>query len=252
MQPPEAGRAVIQFRHCGRDVYCFRVPDLCPMCRQPVSFRKLDEAPVSIATPLIQGHQEQCVFLLRPTRGTFLRDYDGNADLHVGITNTRGIVYNYNEQGVHRDEVGWEQSISIPLLQPNMFGLMDQWDKYLEEFSATDAWSPNSGLSWLKNSLPGGQPAGDGASHHQPVYSSDIVHHQHHTGNLFCTTWHGITCQKSCCFGLSFKNLEYFSATMKLLSLIFILNCIDDIFISQSFLDILPLPPIALTLTLKK
>uniref|UniRef100_A0A4X2L4V6 MKRN2 opposite strand n=2 Tax=Vombatus ursinus TaxID=29139 RepID=A0A4X2L4V6_VOMUR len=143
MQPPEAGRAVIQFRHCGRDVYCFRVPDLCPMCRQPVSFRKLDEAPVSIATPLIQGHQEQCVFLLRPTRGTFLRDYDGNADLHVGITNTRGIVYNYNEQGVHRDEVGWEQSISIPLLQPNMFGLMDQWDKYLEEFSATDAWSPN-------------------------------------------------------------------------------------------------------------
>ncbi|XP_044512789.1 MKRN2 opposite strand protein isoform X2 [Gracilinanus agilis] len=120
MQPPEAGRPVVQFRHCGKEVFGFRVPELCPVCRRPLSFGKLDEAPVSIATPLSSGHRERCAFLLRPTRGTFL-----------------------SSSGIHRDEAGWEQSISIPLLQPNMFGLMDQWDKYLEEFSATDAWSPN-------------------------------------------------------------------------------------------------------------
>lgn len=53
-----------------------------------------------------------------------------------------GIVYNYTMYGVQRDEAGWEQSVSIPLLQPGMFGLMDQWDKYLEDFSSTGAWLP--------------------------------------------------------------------------------------------------------------
>ncbi|XP_044772308.1 MKRN2 opposite strand protein [Neomonachus schauinslandi] len=53
-----------------------------------------------------------------------------------------GVVYNYTTHGVQRDEAGWEQSVSIPLLQPGMFGLMDQWDKYLDDFSATGAWLP--------------------------------------------------------------------------------------------------------------
>ncbi|XP_015415867.1 PREDICTED: MKRN2 opposite strand protein isoform X2 [Myotis davidii] len=71
------------------------------------------------------------------------RDYDGRSDLHVGITNTNGVVYNYTMHGVQRDEAGWEQSVSVPLLQPGMFGLMDQWDKYLEDFSTTEAWLPH-------------------------------------------------------------------------------------------------------------
>lgn len=54
-----------------------------------------------------------------------------------------GIVYNYTMHGVQRDEAGWEQSVSIPLLQPSMFGLMDQWDKYLEDFSTSGAWLPH-------------------------------------------------------------------------------------------------------------
>lgn len=54
-----------------------------------------------------------------------------------------GVVYNYTVHGVQRDEVGWEQSVSVPLLQPGLFGLLDQWDKYLEDFSATGAWLPH-------------------------------------------------------------------------------------------------------------
>lgn len=54
-----------------------------------------------------------------------------------------GVVYNYTVHGVQRDEAGWEQSVSIPLLQPGMFALMDQWDKYLEDFSTTGAWLPH-------------------------------------------------------------------------------------------------------------
>ncbi|MGH0154499.1 UNVERIFIED_CONTAM: hypothetical protein FKN15_027618 [Acipenser sinensis] len=53
-----------------------------------------------------------------------------------------GVVYNYNEAGVCRDEHGWEQSVSIPLVQPDMYSLINQWDRYLEQFSSTDMWDP--------------------------------------------------------------------------------------------------------------
>ncbi|VTJ63724.1 Hypothetical predicted protein [Marmota monax] len=54
-----------------------------------------------------------------------------------------GVVYNYNQRGVRRDQAGWEQSLSVPLVQPNMFGLRDQWNRYLEDFSAMGAWLPH-------------------------------------------------------------------------------------------------------------
>ncbi|KAM5231826.1 MKRN2 opposite strand protein [Hipposideros larvatus] len=143
MQCAEVGKPLIKFNHCRKYIYSFSVPRCCPLCRQDVGLMKLEEAPVSISNPFTNGHQEKCAFLLRPTQGTFLRDYDGRSDLHVGITNTNGVVYNYTMHGVQRDEAGWEQSISIPLLQPGMFGLMDQWDKYLEDFSTTGVWLPH-------------------------------------------------------------------------------------------------------------
>ncbi|XP_032064720.1 MKRN2 opposite strand protein isoform X2 [Thamnophis elegans] len=71
------------------------------------------------------------------------RDYDGDSDLHVGITNTNGLVYNYNETGITIAEYGWEQCVSIPLVQPDMYGLLNQWDTYLGQFSATDIWLPH-------------------------------------------------------------------------------------------------------------
>ncbi|XP_009957140.1 PREDICTED: MKRN2 opposite strand protein [Leptosomus discolor] len=71
------------------------------------------------------------------------RGYDGKSDLHVGITNSNGVVYHYNEEGIHRAERGWEQCISIPLVQPDMFGLLQQWDQLLKEFSVGEAWLPH-------------------------------------------------------------------------------------------------------------
>ncbi|NXQ56495.1 MKROS protein, partial [Anthoscopus minutus] len=70
-------------------------------------------------------------------------DYDGHCDLHVGITNSKGVVYNYDQEGVHRAGSGWEQCISIPLVQPDMWELLQQWDNLLEEFSLEEAWLPH-------------------------------------------------------------------------------------------------------------
>ncbi|XP_059800068.1 MKRN2 opposite strand protein-like isoform X3 [Hypanus sabinus] len=71
------------------------------------------------------------------------REYDGQADLHVGISNTQGVVYNYIKTGVQRDGCGWEECISVPLVQSDTYNLINQWDLYLEQFSNADIWIPN-------------------------------------------------------------------------------------------------------------
>lgn len=73
MQCAEAGKPLIKFNHCRKCIYSFSVPRCCPLCRQDVGSRRLEEAPVSISNPFANGHQEKCSFLLRPTQGTFLR-----------------------------------------------------------------------------------------------------------------------------------------------------------------------------------
>lgn len=143
MHCAEVGKPLIKFIHCKRSIFSFRVPRRCPLCQQDMGWAKLEDAPVSISTPLCNGHRERCAFLLRPTRGTFLREYDGRSDLHVGITNTNGVVYNYGAQGVQREQAGWEQCLSVPLLQPSMCALMARWDRDLEDFSAAAAWLPH-------------------------------------------------------------------------------------------------------------
>ncbi|NXC11274.1 MKROS protein, partial [Orthonyx spaldingii] len=69
--------------------------------------------------------------------------YDGHSDLHVGITDSKGVVYHYDQEGVHRAGSGWEQCISVPLVQPDMAELLLQWDQLLEEFSLEEAWLPH-------------------------------------------------------------------------------------------------------------
>ncbi|XP_060095846.1 MKRN2 opposite strand protein [Heteronotia binoei] len=142
MQPLDSETALIKISHCKKDIFFPYVPKYCPLCGQSVSCRRLEEAPVSIPSPFVNGHREKCSFLLKPTSGTFLRGYDGDSDLHVGITSTNGLVYNYSETGINRGEHGWEQCINIPLVQPDMYALLKQWDTYLEQFSATEIWLP--------------------------------------------------------------------------------------------------------------
>lgn len=71
-----AGKPLIKFRHCERSIYTFSVPQCCPLCQGDVGSTRIEDAPISISDPFSNGHQEKCAFLLKPTRGTFLR-YSG-------------------------------------------------------------------------------------------------------------------------------------------------------------------------------
>ncbi|NXS35586.1 MKROS protein, partial [Pomatostomus ruficeps] len=54
-----------------------------------------------------------------------------------------GVVYNYDQQGVHRDAGGWEECICVPLVHPDVSELLQRWDELLEEFSLEEAWLPH-------------------------------------------------------------------------------------------------------------
>ncbi|XP_026788806.2 MKRN2 opposite strand protein [Pangasianodon hypophthalmus] len=135
-------KSVIKFRHCDKDIFCFFVPEECPECGMSFSGRRLEEAPISIPNPFTNGHKTPCAFLIAPAEENTLREYDGGSDLHTGITDTNGVVYNYTKSGVRRDREGWEHCISIMLVQPDMYNLINQWDQYLEKFSSAQMWDP--------------------------------------------------------------------------------------------------------------
>ncbi|XP_058229912.1 MKRN2 opposite strand protein [Hemibagrus wyckioides] len=135
-------KSVIKFSHCDKDIFCFFVPEECPECGTSFSGRRLEEAPISIPNPFTNGHKTPCAFLIAPAEDNTLREYDGRSDLHTGITDTNGVVYNYTKSGVRRDREGWEHCISIMLVQPDMYNLINQWDQYLEKFSSAQMWDP--------------------------------------------------------------------------------------------------------------
>uniref|UniRef100_A0A3B5MHM0 Uncharacterized protein n=1 Tax=Xiphophorus couchianus TaxID=32473 RepID=A0A3B5MHM0_9TELE len=134
-------QSVIHLSHCQKEIFCFAVPEVCPSCGEELKGRRLQEAPVSLPSPFTDGHKTSCCLLVAPK--TFSRqDFTGTSDLHTGISNTKGVVYNYTQDGVRRDQSGWSRCISIPLVRPDMFHLLAQWDQYLESFSEGPAWDP--------------------------------------------------------------------------------------------------------------
>ncbi|XP_071370820.1 MKRN2 opposite strand protein-like [Centroberyx affinis] len=135
-------QSVIRFSHCQKQIFCFSLPQQCPGCGAELSGSRLQEAPVSLPPPLCNAHKTSCCLLVAPAEDNHHRVFDGTSELHTGISNTKGVVYNYTRCGVRRDQSGWERCISVPLVRPDMFNLLAQWDQYLDRFSDAPMWDP--------------------------------------------------------------------------------------------------------------
>ncbi|XP_056157908.1 MKRN2 opposite strand protein [Lampris incognitus] len=135
-------RSVVKFSHCQKEIFCFSVPEDCPACGESLTGRRLEEAPVCLPSPFTNGHKTSCSFLLTCPQENLDRDIDGQFELHTGISDTRGAVYNYTQCGVRVDWSGWERCLHVPLVRPDMFNLQAQWDQYLQHFSRAPMWDP--------------------------------------------------------------------------------------------------------------
>ncbi|KAM9860196.1 MKRN2 opposite strand, tandem duplicate 1 [Aulostomus maculatus] len=140
---------LLQFRHCGRTVYTLADAAgpsglRCPVCEQAVRL-SLEEAPVRIQTPIRNGHSAVCCFLVTSQRGLAGLIEETDSELHVGVSNSEGVVFSYTESGVQCQQQGWEHSIVIPLVAPDnhILSFTTLWDRQLETFASQDSWTPD-------------------------------------------------------------------------------------------------------------
>ncbi|KAM3843035.1 MKRN2 opposite strand protein-like [Diretmus argenteus] len=145
---------MLRFSHCGNIIYTFdrlmtSRRDLpsntgrCPVCRDVMRLGLLD-APVSVPSPFINGHQAPCCFLIASQQGALQLREQNDSELHVGISNSEGVVFSYTESGVQRQQQDWEQSLAITLVAPGNLSLnfRKYWDRQLEKFASLDTWTP--------------------------------------------------------------------------------------------------------------
>ncbi|XP_042563841.1 MKRN2 opposite strand, tandem duplicate 1 [Clupea harengus] len=150
-------RTIIKFNHCQKDIYRFtglpsfanvdlEVPrenefKQCPICFETLTFDLLN-APVSIPSPFANGHKVPCAFTIGSVHGpSFLGEWH-DSELHVGVTNSTGVVYNYTLSGLRRDDHGWEKCVSLQLVPPWRVNLKHSWDGELEQFCSLSTWTP--------------------------------------------------------------------------------------------------------------
>lgn len=139
-----ANDPIVCFQHCQTDasLLCLSLPPTCPLCEGDVYSTPMKVPPFRLPSPFLHSCEARYCVVLKPTHGTFLEDYSNAANLHVGVTNSRGAVYDYNEKGVNRSLEGWDQCVCVPILQKYDETCIALWDQKLEQHSAYDTWHP--------------------------------------------------------------------------------------------------------------
>lgn len=87
-----------------------------------------------------RAQDHPCSVVIKPTKGDFLNDYQNRNNLHIGITNSKGFVLEYDSKGLHRDRtLNWNQCIVVNLnsaIDPDVASDPDwpeYWDSCLEQ-----------------------------------------------------------------------------------------------------------------------
>lgn len=134
---------LIRYTHCGRNMYSFPCPGQlqCPVCQQSLRFGLLD-APVALPCPFRSGHTVPCAFLIASAHGPSHLGEWHDTEIHVGLSDSAGLVYNYTLSGVRRDERGWERCVCMQLCPERTPERRESWDRELERFSSLPRWAP--------------------------------------------------------------------------------------------------------------
>ena len=103
--------AVEEYEHCGTVAFLFApsASPACSVCQSPAQRIGLHEVPVAPAV--------KRAIVVRPTGRSF-RAYAPGCLLHVGVTDSRGAVFHFDERGLHEADKGWSEALSISVEMP--------------------------------------------------------------------------------------------------------------------------------------
>ncbi|XP_005109122.1 MKRN2 opposite strand protein [Aplysia californica] len=125
------------FQHCRKDIdlVCFRLPTQCPLCGQSTATTESRIPPYVLPSPFVSSHTTPRTIVLKPTEGDFIRNYERTCDLHIGVTDSKGLVYDFDERGLNQGSV-WPHCLVVWTHdQPA------EWDQALSYICGQPAWS---------------------------------------------------------------------------------------------------------------
>ena len=115
---------IICVGHCDHKIFALTFPDSCPKCQTNLRECDLKSLPFTVPSPFsryknafkkadfiisfptlsnfFRAQDHPCSIVIKPTKGDFLNDYQNKHNLHIGITNSKGFVIEYDSLGIHR------------------------------------------------------------------------------------------------------------------------------------------------------
>lgn len=120
---------IVCFRHCStKSVFCRRILTTCPLCLSQMQNFIVD--PFRVPYPFANATHRPTSVVIRPSRGSFLDDYDAlRDDLHIGIVDSSGGIVEFDKEGlIVNDVAGWTDCIALEVV-PAAWTV--QWDETL-------------------------------------------------------------------------------------------------------------------------
>ncbi|XP_018493860.1 MKRN2 opposite strand protein [Galendromus occidentalis] len=143
-----AARPILCFQHCSRKAHilCLALPLSCPICNKAVdTSNKLLLQPSVIPSPFAFAVSSPCSVVIKPSKGSFLSCLTTSLDLHAGLTDSRGVVHEYDRRGLTVGSGDWRQCVTIPLFlsSDSCDPTVDSnfWDYTLEVTKNRQWWS---------------------------------------------------------------------------------------------------------------
>ncbi|CAG0880350.1 unnamed protein product [Darwinula stevensoni] len=140
---------ILCFQHCDKKtkIFCFSVPSTCPVCGCDLVNSPLRIPPFRIPYPFGRARDFRCAVVIKPTQGSFLKDYKNSSDLHIGVTDSRGEVVEYDRNGVKRGD--WEHCLPVPIFPkkssslslPQSHSFVLKWDSTLQSMATSPLWT---------------------------------------------------------------------------------------------------------------
>ncbi|GAB1610779.1 hypothetical protein Ahia01_001364400 [Argonauta hians] len=133
------------FQHCTLTTnifYTSHFPVVCPLCGEDVAHSDPIIPPYRINCPFTDAAHNPFSVVVKPTLGTFLKEYQKESNLHIGVTNSQGVVYEYDENGTSIGSPSWAQCVAVSFGEalPGTT-LWSEWDSMLDQYSRNSQWT---------------------------------------------------------------------------------------------------------------
>ncbi|CAG8860246.1 MKRN2 opposite strand protein-like C-terminal domain-containing protein [Caenorhabditis elegans] len=105
----------------------------CPDCQAKIE--KNEKWTISrLPCPLAQSHEDlACGIVIKPSNGHF-KSYKLGDDLHIGISNSQGLIYSFWTKGIEIDTSKWENSLKILDFRAFFFENLNLLDNSMDFF----------------------------------------------------------------------------------------------------------------------